>query len=473
MAVTLLAGVARTDITPPLGIAHAGWGAQTHQRAGGVDLPLWATALALSDGDETVVILDIDLIYIWEHEAVAVQQAIAELTGLPTSHIRFSYTHTHSGPANGSLWSSWFKEGADLVGSYDASLPHRLAGVAWAALRDMHPARIVAGSGSCVIGVNRRFHRPEDGAVIVGRNPDRPVDHEVKLVRIDHLDGRPLAAVVNYACHPITVGPDCDLVTPDYPGVMKRVVEQATGATCLFLQGAAGDIGPIRGVARRGLQEYPRLGALLGHEASRVWWEVEPLERSGRYLGTLESGSPLAIYDDVPNPVSPDIRPGTLRVATRELRLPLKALPDPDEMAAQAALHTARLDDLRATGGADDEIRWETMLVKRATMRLDLARSLQGQSHRTFVLQTFLLGNEIALVAMPGEPFVEIGLAVKRQSPFRHTLFSGYSNIGWAYIPMPDVYADGGYEVEVSPFAPQAAGVVIDESLAMLREMAE
>ncbi|HEY3229277.1 MAG TPA: hypothetical protein VGJ87_08655, partial [Roseiflexaceae bacterium] len=91
----LYAGVARTDITPPLGIAHAGWGAQTHQRATGVDLPLWATALALSDGAQTVVIVDVDLIYIWDNEAPAVMQAVASLTGLPQSNIRVSYTHTH------------------------------------------------------------------------------------------------------------------------------------------------------------------------------------------------------------------------------------------------------------------------------------------------------------------------------------------------------------------------------------------
>ena len=65
MTTQLSAGIARVDITPPQGIAHAGWGAQTHQRAAGVDLPLWATALALSDGVQTVVIIDIDLIYLW------------------------------------------------------------------------------------------------------------------------------------------------------------------------------------------------------------------------------------------------------------------------------------------------------------------------------------------------------------------------------------------------------------------------
>ncbi len=149
MTLELYAGVARTDITPPPGIAHAGWGAQTHQRAAGVDLPLWATALALSDGDQTVVLVDIDLIYIWEHEASVVRRAVADLTGLPLSHIRLSYTHTHSGPVTGSTWTSWMAEGAEMVPPYDQSLPHRLAGVAWAALQRLRPARLAGSTGAC------------------------------------------------------------------------------------------------------------------------------------------------------------------------------------------------------------------------------------------------------------------------------------------------------------------------------------
>ena len=464
----LSAGVARIDITPPQGIAHAGWGAQTHQRATGVDLPLWATALALSDGVQTVVIVDIDLIYLWEPEVYDVQQAVVQLTGLPASNIRLAYTHTHSGPVNGASWTSWIKEGIEMVPAYDNSLPHRLAGVAWAALQNLKPVRVGAGSGSCNIAVNRRFQRPEDGAVIVGRNWAGPVDHEVKVVRLDGLDGQPLAAMVNYACHPITVGPDAQLITPDYPGVVKRVVEQATGATCLFLQGATGNIGPVRGGARHGLLEYKRLGQILGHEASKVWWDIEVPPRQERYVRTLESGAPLAIYADEPSD-EPDFR---LRVGTRPLHLPLKNLPAPEKLEADLSGHVERLNELRATGGSEAEIIQETMSAKRAKMRADIAHQLRGQTHRTFEAQVFALGNEIALVGIPGEPFVEIGLQVKENSPFKHTLFSGYSNVGWAYIPMPDAYPLGGYEVEITPFSPAAAGIVVDESLTLLRQVA-
>lgn len=457
----LQAGVARTDITPPIGIAHANWGAQTHERAAGVDLPLWATALALSDGDQTAIIIDTDLGGL--RNAPEILQAVADLTGLPLSHIRLSYVHTHSGP-NG---NQWVEEGMEMFEAYNDSLVHSIAGVAWAAVRDLRPARIAASSGTSPIAVNRRFPRPEDGAVVVGRHWEGPVDHQVKVVRIDSLEGHPLAAIVNYACHPITVGPDNDLITPDYPGAVKRVVEQGTGATCLFLQGAAGDVGPIRGVASQGIDVYQRLGAMLGHEACRVWWEMELPRREERYVGTLESGAPLAMYEDEPLE-DPD---ATLRIATRTMRLPVRDLPEPEALEAKAEAHMQRLKELRAIGASDDEIRWETMSSKRAVMRARNAREWHDKSHREFELQIVTIGDQIALVAVPGEPAVEIGLGVKEGSPFPHTLFSGYSNIGRGYIPAANAYPSGGYEIEVTIFSPEAAGQVVEESLHLLREM--
>lgn len=469
MSGQLYAGVARSDITPPFGIAHAGWGAQSHQRAAGVDLPLWLTALALKDDDETLVILDLDLCYIWDNEAPALIEAVTRRTGLPASHIRIQYSHSHSGPVNGATWSAWVKEGTEMVGAYDTLLEHWAGGAAAQALSQLAPVRVAAGSGVSHINVNRRFQRPEDGAVICGRNWEGPVDPQVQVVRLDHLDGRPLAAIVNYACHPITVGPDCDQITPDYPGVMKRVVEQSSGATCLFLQGATGDLGPIHGISRNGLQEYKRLGQMLGHEASRIWWQIEPRRRREHYDGTLESGSPLALYRDE---YLPDL-PTDLRVATREVALPLKQFAPLAELQAALAAHVERLNALRAEGTDLAAIRQETMLAKRAGMRADLAARNQGRSERTVTLQTFTIGDRIALPLVPGEPFCQIGLDVKRRSPFAHTLFAGYANVGWAYIPTPDAYPLGGYEVEITPFAPQAAELLTDASVALLDELAD
>jgi hypothetical protein len=466
----LQAAVARADVTPPIGIAHANWGAQTHQRAAGVDLPLWATALALSDGIETVVIVDIDVLYLWKNEAARAREVTSALTGVPQSHIRLSYTHTHSGPVIGGEWTSWTNEGTEMVGSYTEDLIQKIAGTAWSALKNLRPVRVSAGRGACTIGVNRRLQRPEDGEVIVGRNWDGDFDDSVQVVRIDGIDGTPLATIVNYACHPITAGPDCQMITPDYPGVVKRVVEQSTGSTCLFLQGAAGDIGPIRGVARRGLLEYKRLGNILGHEASRVWWEIDPRPAHAAYQGTLESGAPLAIYDDTPVDLSNQTQ--KLRVETRMMDLPLKVIPPPDQFEANFEKHLARLNELRAGGGSEEELRHVTMLSKRASMHANVAREFLGRTHETYELQIITIGDEIALVAIPGEPFVEIGLNIKRNSPVKYTLFSGYSHIGWGYIPVPQAYELGGYEIEITPFAPAASLQIVDETLNLLKGIA-
>ncbi len=267
------------------------------------------------------------------------------------------------------------------------------------------------------------------------------------------------------------MGPDNDLITPDFPGAMKRVVEQATGSTCLFLQGAAGDQGPIRGVAHGGLSEYKRLGAILGHEASRLWWEIGLVPDAERYLGTLESGAPLAEYDDSAAESQTWEPDPHLHVVERVARLPVRTFASPDSLQAECEAHMATLEQLRSVGTDVEGIRRETMLCKRTAMRAELAHHLAGQTHRTVEIQGISIGHSIALVAMPLEPFAAIGMQVKDRSPFPYTLFSGYSNVGWGYIPTEDAYASGGYEIEITPFSPQAAAHLVEESVELLRQL--
>lgn len=459
----LSAGTARTDITPPVGIAHANWGAQTHERAGGVDLPLWGTALALSDGETTVVIVDLDLLYLWPDDASRIRDAVAAMVDLPRSNIRLSYTHTHSGPTlNRETWA----DGAEMIDPYLTELTHRVAGLAWEAIRKLRPAHLATGRGTSRIAVNRRFARPGDGAVIVGRNPDGPVDHEVLVVRIDAVDGDPIATVVNYACHPITVGPDNDLITPDYPGAMKRVVEDATDSRCLFLQGATGNVGPVRGVARGGIDEYKPLGRRLGHEVCRVWWGLDPRNRTDEYVETLASGAPLAVYETT----YPEQEPRPIDVHTRTLELELRELPTPEEAEAEYERHADRLHELRDRGANQEDIREAIQAARQVEIRSGVVSRFSGQSHETLELQVFIVGDDLALAAIPGEPFVQIGQRVKSGSSYACTLFSGYSNEGLAYIPTRDAYPDGGYEVEITPFAPGAAERIVAQTVDELSE---
>ena len=97
-------GVGRVDITPPNGIAHAGWGAQTHQVSEGSDMPLYVTALVLSRGELQVAIIDVDIAVFSTTQDQDIRTELSDFTDIPFSHIRLAYSHTHSAPVTFSDW---------------------------------------------------------------------------------------------------------------------------------------------------------------------------------------------------------------------------------------------------------------------------------------------------------------------------------------------------------------------------------
>jgi neutral ceramidase len=457
----LRAGVGRTDISPAPGTPQGGWGAQTHQRGLGCDLPFLTTALVLADANQSIAIIDVDTIGFDDAWTRTILDAVEKLTTIPRDHIRLSYTHTHSGPNTFRL--STIGTGLDMVLSYLDGLPHRIASAVWQAQQNLKLVRVAAGSGKCEINVNRRF-RTSDGQMVVGRNWNAPVDPTVKVVRFDDLEENPVATIVHYACHPTTMAWQCEHFTPDYPGVVRQVVEREVGGSCLFLQGATGNVTPRRGFTGD-LKVYRRWGTILGLEAAKTAASLEPLPRKERFVGVLQSGAALALYEDEPQ----EPEPAVLRIRSRFVELPLGKLPNPEESQAEAEAFRKELDLLRKQG-SQMEIRAATSRATQAGIRAEKARIYQGKTHIGWFLQGIRIG-QIALLSIPGEPFTEINQQIIARSPFAHTLFSGYSNGGFGYLPVRSAYEEGGYEVESSPFSPDAADKVIHESLQMLNQL--
>src|SRR5262249_50480807 len=195
MSSPLMAGGARCDIPPPVGIAHGNWSAQVHDRAEGIDLPLYCTVLAASDGVEEILLAEWELLYPPDGEWLQqIRDRVSELTGVPGTHIRCSSTHTHSGP---NLKRPWFDAGTEMIAPYVASLTEKRVGTCWEAHQAMRPARVAGGKGSCHVNSNRR--RPLDAKrLMLAPNPDGFCDPEVGVLRIDGEDGNPLAILVNY-----------------------------------------------------------------------------------------------------------------------------------------------------------------------------------------------------------------------------------------------------------------------------------
>ena len=139
-------------------------------------------------------------------------------------------------------------------------------------------------------------------------------------MRVDSLDGRPLAALVNYTCHPIFAGSASRLISPDYPGPMRRTVERETGATCLFLQGATGNMNP-RNPMHPDTREAERAGTVLGLEAAKTFLEIDTRTTVEREYWLTSVATFHLVRQEPVDSGRPD------RVAARETALSLPLLP--------------------------------------------------------------------------------------------------------------------------------------------------
>lgn len=457
----LLAGTGRCDITPAPGTPQGGWGAQTHQRGTGADMPFYATALVLSDGQETAAIVEADAIGFDREWTDKILDAIEEISGLNRNQIRFSCSHTHSGPNTFRLQN--ISEGLDMAVSYLEDMPRKIASAVWQAQQTLQPVRCAAGSGSCDINVNRRFRAP-DGSMIVGRNWDSPADPSLRIVRFDDLNENPVATIVNYACHGTTMAWQTKKFTPDFPGPMRKTVEEQLGGVCLFLQGAAANLGPRRGFTGD-CRVYRKLGKILGLESSRIAEEIETLPRRERYVGAMPSGATIAMYEDEPvEPATPELR--SLR---RVIQLPAKKYSGVAELQAEADALLAEVSRLRREGTID-EMRLANAKATQAGWRASNARTYFDKEFIDWELHCVRIG-PIALLSIAGEPFIEIAQRIIAQSPFEHTLVCGYANGGLGYIPTREAYSEGGYEIEATFFSSDAADKLVAESVQLLNDM--
>ncbi len=458
---SLLAGTGRRGINPPSNIAHGGWGAQKHEQAEGIDMELWVTALALSDGKTATLVLDIDIQILTNRRADQIRAAVSVATGVPILNIRASATHTHSGPVP---YKSWIEKGFELVEPWFAEVARRSAEAAQEAMGNLQAVEVRGGRGECLINVNRRAVT-DQGEQFLGINSKGTSDHEVLVVKLDSLDGKSVATLVNFACHPTVMGPLNRLITPDYPGAMKRVVEESLGGKCVFLQGAAGDQGPVQGF-QADPKVYQQLGKVLGHEVVKVALSLTTIPSNQIFREIVPSGAPLGKYDcrfDCMNALP-------LRVIEKEIFVPLReSLPEKKSATEKLDHWKIQLQEARARND-DAAITEAIYMARRADIQLRMADDFGGKTSAG-VRTHFICFGDVALIGCNIEPFAKTGLAIKAQSPFAITFFSGYTNGRLAYLATPDEWTKGGYEVENSPFGQEAAAVLETEILQTLRDL--
>ena len=477
MANQLTAGVACGDITPSPGFRLQG-AMRRIEGATGAESPLSATALVLADDATKVVVLDCDLIGFDVKTATAIRAAIGDAVGTPPAQVILGCTHTHNAPsvhreALGGPHHVAPRPGEiEALDAYVKELQGKLVDVSTQADGSRQPARAGAGSDQAGVAVNRE-EMGADGRVLVGRNPDGVTDRAVDVLRIDEIDGSPIAVVVGYAAHPVVMGYQTLEYSTDYPGVVRGVVEQATGATCLFLTGAAGNQA-CWSFLQADWGEKERAGGEIGAAALKAFYRIETrphrvVRDEGRSL------SAVALYH---KEFGEGPTHQTLRAASRPVTVELQPLPDLATAEGQLREAEEQLQALRSEDAGTAQTAPQEIVVVWAQGVLDLVKAGQTQTSAAYELVGFRL-DDFALVGMQGEPFVEIGLGAKQRSKTTHTMFAGYVNGAIGYLPVDQTIRQGGMAVSAAvrsynlPAAPALGTVdhIVEECGQLLAEL--
>ncbi|HEV8000586.1 MAG TPA: neutral/alkaline non-lysosomal ceramidase N-terminal domain-containing protein [Planctomycetaceae bacterium] len=383
----------KADITPTQSVELWGYSDRKGPSTGTHD-PLFAKVLLLDVAPHRLALVTLDLGRTFGVESMeVVRRRVRASAGV--EQVFFFASHTHSGPFindtyPGGKRPAWEERALDRIATAIEQAAGRL-----------QPAALGVGEGEVLIGHNRRYVRPDGTVKMLWRNatktPTHPLDPRVGILRVDARDGKVLAVLVNYACHPVVFGSDNLKYSADYPSAMAAVVEQAfgEGTVCLFLQGAAGDINPY-------VDKTP-----LNEDAERL------MQETGRELGRE-----------------------ALRVARSIVPKP------PEKPELQFALDTRhfkpRYDPETLLASLKGQLKPEVIERYRGYLTAPL----------DCPVTTLVMNKQIALFGMPGEPFVEFGIAYRDRSPAAHSFFGGYANGYFGYFPTIRAAVQGGYGAE-------------------------
>ncbi|MFH1738977.1 MAG: neutral/alkaline non-lysosomal ceramidase N-terminal domain-containing protein [bacterium] len=412
------AAAERTDITPPLNHEMWGYSARTGKSTGILD-PLFAKILVLDDESTRVALVTLDLgrpfcETVLEH----IRQQVQTSAGIDA--VFFTASHTHGGPSVAE------DSHLDQLPEWEAESMDKIIRCLKSASEHLVPARVGTGYGEVYIAHNRRYVQPDGTVKMLWRNATKihtsPVDPTVGVIRIDDSSGNPLAILVNYSCHPVVLGPDNLQYTADFPGAMARFVEKQFdhAPICFFLQGAPGDINPY--YDKTPLQEdgeriMKETGETLGGEAARV----------SRSIVTQVPSTPSIKYS---------------------------------------------LDFI------DFRLRWDRDKVL-AVMESELDPQ-RAERYKNYLrdpipcpVMTLLINDEIALMGVPGEAFVEFATDFRSRSPVESSFFVGYANGFRAYFPTIKAAVEGGYGADsLTTFVEVGAGeAMVDHAIVTLYKM--
>lgn len=403
------------------------------------DLQAKAVVLEASGGRAALVVCD--LITMTRGVTDEARALIEKETGIAGERVMISATHSHTGPVIPSQSSRDAALGGDGESAlkYRRELPLKIAEAVRRAAANLQPVTVLAGEGHVEdLAFNRRYFM-QDGSV--GWNPGKLnpkvvkpaglTDPRLPVVSFATPRGKPLAAYVNFAMHLDTVGGT--EISADYAGSLSATLEKVQGAGYLtiFSIGTAGDINHLDVHWRdpqKGQAEAARIATIL----------------AGQVLQTLKHAGAVGA--------------GRLHAARETVPLPLAKVSEAE---------VARARELAAQYGTKAPPKFIDSVF--AFKALDV--SDRGGRPLEAEVQVIALGSEVAWVALPGEIFVELGLAIQKASPFPHTVLVELANGSVGYVPSRSAYPQGNYEVISARCGVGSGELLVESAIRLLKKL--
>lgn len=450
------AGAGMADITPAMGIQIAG-DIGRYRPVEEIRDPLYARALVLETGGKRVCWLSLDILAISRKWANEIKRQASARYGLDPATIMVHIVQNHAAPAVGHFfvfneddYGFFPKEYPWLLGGDERYNPGFVEGVLQAigkAVAALQPATVQVGRGvDGRVAFNRRFvMRDGSGRTHPGLcNPDvlyceGPTDPEVGVMTFTAANGKPLAAVLHHTCHPVHGYPQ-RWISAGWPGAWCNGVRKLLGGECvtMLVNGFCGNIHQCNHLDPNYRDDYEDMGRKLTETAAAVLQRMTPVEAPVLDWRTESLQIPLR---------SPTAR------EVQDARRLLREHPEP------------MWKDASKTA-----VEWDWVY---AANRVDLAENVRKTPRFDYPIQVFRLGNT-ALVAVPGEPFVEEQLRIKLASPAAYTFTAHMSNTYVGYLPTQAAFRRGGYETRTgagSKLARNALTLMGDAVIGMLKDL--
>lgn len=466
-------GIARVDITPPVGMYHPMWGAARHHRATGIHRPLTCEATIFAplsaSGQSAGQIVRIAMDHVGmtddqQHELVRRLQAVS---GLPAENIITTFSHTHS---SGNFAPDRVRfPGGELIEPYLNDLYSKVEQTTRQAMSQVQAVTITYSAGRCDMAANRDYWDDDSQLFACGFNPGAPADDTLWVARVNNEVGQVIATVVNYGCHPTTLAWENTLISPDYIGAMREVIEAATGAPCVFAQGACGELGPRQ--SHQGKTEVADAnGRQLGYAALAVLAGMDPPLTDFQYNGPVVSGATLGTW--VHRPLTAERLAAAARFAggSYTVDLPQKPLPDAVALEAEIEDWMTRQQEADQQGDAV-AARNCGARAERARRWLHRVRYLVPAPAHCFHYTVHRLGDAF-WITTGGEPYTLIQTELRRRFPQHPILFTPLAgDFEVAYLLPADRYGIGLYQEEPSILAQGCLEILIEAIAARIQAL--